>query len=88
MDNSVPLSVEELEQIVSTAAQSLYVKWAEEGRFTEEEMTQYASYAADDTFFIVNAYMTAFNDLVATKSRSGLIVPDTEPLFDVTSYGK
>ena len=53
-DNSIPLPTAKLEQIISQTAQDLLEKWAIDDRFTEEELTNYAQHAIDDTVFIVN----------------------------------
>jgi hypothetical protein len=61
-DSSVPLAVTDLEEIVEAVAHNLYNKWAMEGRFTEEEMTKYASYSVEDTVQVINDYMSLFNE--------------------------
>ena len=71
-DNSTPLSLSELEQVVEVVAYNLYAKWAEEGRFAEEEITQYAQYSVDDTVFVINSYMEAVNDLMLHKSEPSI----------------
>jgi hypothetical protein len=67
-DASVPLAVAELEQIVEVVAHNLYAKWAEEGRFTEDEVSQAAHNSVDDTVFVINNYMQIFNDVMLNKT--------------------
>jgi hypothetical protein len=67
-DNSIPLSTLKLEQIISQTAQDLLEKWAIDDRFTEEELTNYAQYAIDDTVFVVNQYMIYFNMVMQEMS--------------------
>lgn len=61
MDNSIPLPTQQLERIISQTAQDLLEKWAVDDRFTEDQLTNYAQYAIDDTVFVVNQYMIYFN---------------------------
>lgn len=67
-DASVPLAITELEQIVEVVAHNLYAKWAEEGRFTEEEIAEAAHNSVDDTVFVINNYMQIFNDIMLNKN--------------------
>ena len=67
-DNSIPLPTAKLEQIISQTAQDLLEKWAIDDRFTEEELTNYAQHAIDDTVFIVNQYMIYFNMVMQEMS--------------------
>ena len=68
MDNSIPLPVAQLEKIISQTAQDLLEKWAVDDRFTEDQLTNYAQYAIDDTVFIVNQYMIYFNMIMQEMS--------------------
>lgn len=67
-DASVPLAITELEQIVEVVAHNLYAKWAEEGRFTEDEIETAALNSVDDTIFVINNYMQIFNDVMLNKT--------------------
>lgn len=67
---SVPVSLEKLEQIVEVVAHNLYAKWAEEGRFSEEEIAKYAGFAADDAVFVINSYMELFNQSMIDSAES------------------
>ena len=68
-DASVPLSLQELEQIVQVVAHNLYEKWAIDDRFTEEQLTQYAQYAVEDTVFVINNYMETFNQTMLNRAE-------------------
>jgi len=77
-DNSVPLSLTELEQAVQQVAHSLLEKWAIEDRFTEDQMLQYVQYSVDDTAFVINSYMEAMNNIMITKAQQLRIINDFE----------
>ena len=68
MDNSIPLPTQQLERIISQTAQDLLEKWAVDDRFTENQLTNYAQYAIDDTVFVVNQYMIYFNMIMQEMS--------------------
>ena len=68
MDNSIPLPTQQLERIISQTAQDLLEKWAVDDRFTEDQLTNYAQYAIDDTVFVVNQYMIYFNMIMQEMS--------------------
>jgi hypothetical protein len=68
-DASVPLAVDQLEEIVGVVAHNLYAKWAEEGRFSEEEISQAAINSVDDTVFVISEYMRIFNDLMLQQAH-------------------
>ena len=78
MNNSIPLSVQDLEQVVETVAHNLLEKWAIEDRFTEEQITEYAQHSVDDTVFIINTYMSTVNDLMLDKAEQLKLVNDFE----------
>ena len=67
-DNSIPLPTQQLERIISQTAQDLLEKWAVDDRFTEDQLTNYAQYAIDDTVFVVNQYMIYFNMVMQEMS--------------------
>ena len=58
---SVPLSLEDLQNIATHVSRDLLEKWALEDRFSEEELEKYTQLAADDTIFVINQYMEYFN---------------------------
>jgi hypothetical protein len=66
---SVPLSVEQLEQIVQVVAHNLLEKWAIDDRFTEEQITEYAQHAVDDTVFVINNYMDSVNTVMLEQAE-------------------
>lgn len=66
----VPMSVEELEMIVSDCARDLLEKWAIESEIEDSHMPEYAAMAADTAAFIIDAYMTYFNDLMLSKAST------------------
>lgn len=68
-DASIPMSLQELEQIVQVVAHNLYEKWAIDDRFTEEELTQYGQYAVEDTVFVINNYMETFNQVMLNRAE-------------------
>jgi hypothetical protein len=68
VDNSIPLPTQQLERIISQTAQDLLEKWAVDDRFTEDQLTNYAQYAIDDTVFVVNQYMIYFNMIMQEMS--------------------
>jgi hypothetical protein len=68
VDNSIPLPTQQLERIISQTAQDLLEKWAVDDRFTEDQLTNYAQYAIDDTVFVVNQYMIYFNMVMQEMS--------------------
>lgn len=68
--SNVPLSIEQLEQVVQTVAHGLLEKWAIEDRFTEEQIAQYAQHCVDDTVFVINSYMEAVNDLMLSQAEA------------------
>lgn len=78
-DNSVPVSLSKLEEVVQVVAHNLYAKWAEEGRFDEDQITQYAQYSVDDTVFVINEYMTAVNDIIMQEAAElRIITPESD----------
>lgn len=68
-DSNIPLALSQLEQVVEVVAHNLYAKWAEEGRFAEDEVTQAAINSVDDTVFVINEYMTAVNDYIMQSAQ-------------------
>jgi len=68
VDNSIQLPTQQLERIISQTAQDLLEKWAVDDRFTEDQLTNYAQYAIDDTVFVVNQYMIYFNMVMQEMS--------------------
>jgi hypothetical protein len=69
-DSSVPLSMEELEQIVEMVAHNLLEKWAIDDRFTEEEIAHYSKHCVEDTVFVINNYMEAVNQMMLNRAEA------------------
>jgi hypothetical protein len=68
--SSVPLSMNQLEEIAEMVSRDLLEKWAIDDRFTEEEMEKAAQNAVDDTIFIINNFMEHFNNVMIQQSES------------------
>lgn len=70
--SSVPLSMKQLEDIVTQVSQELLEDWAINDRFKEEDLTIAAQNAVNDTVFVVNQFMEYFNTIMieqATESK-------------------
>lgn len=59
--SSVPLSMQQLEDIATEVARNLLEQWAIDDRFKEEDMAKAAAQAVDDTIFVINNFMEHFN---------------------------
>jgi hypothetical protein len=59
--SSVPLSMNQLEEITTAVARDLLEQWAISDRFTEDQMEQATQHAVDDTIFVINNFMEHFN---------------------------
>lgn len=68
--SSVPLSMNQLEEITEMVSRDLLEKWAIDDRFKEEEMEKAAQDAVDDTIFIINNFMEHFNNVMIQQSES------------------
>jgi len=66
----VPMSVDELELIVSDCARDLLEKWAIESEIEVDRLPEYAAIAADTAAFIIDAYMGYFNSLMLSKAAA------------------
>jgi hypothetical protein len=72
---SIPLSMQQLEDITTAVAQELLERWAINDRFDEEHMTEATENAVEDTIFIINQFMEHFNtQMLAEQEKSNLIV--------------
>jgi hypothetical protein len=71
---SVPLSVEQLEQIATNVAQDLLQEWAINDRFSEENMVQAAQHAVEDTIFVIENYMEQVNNLMMVEAERKNII--------------
>jgi len=63
----VPISPKQLEDLVLDIARDLLESWAIADRFNQDQMEEAAQHAVDDSIFVVNAYMTKFNELVSLQ---------------------
>lgn len=72
--SSVPLSVSKLENIVEIIARDLLEKWAIDDRFTEDELVQATQNAIDDTIFVVNGFMSHFNEYMMMQAEESKII--------------
>ena len=59
--SSVPLSAQQLEDIVTTVARDLLESWALNDRFKLDELEKAKQDAVDDTVFVINNFMEHFN---------------------------
>jgi len=71
-DASIPVGLTDLEEIVEAVAHNLYNKWAIEGRFTEEDMIEYAQHSVSDTVQVINDYMSLFNEKLMQQQATKL----------------
>lgn len=73
---SVPLSIDQLEQITIKVAQELLESWAINDRFPEEESDKYSQYAVDDTILIINKFMEQFNQHMLEESQKVSLIKE------------
>lgn len=73
---SVPISMQQLEDIASSVAQDLLENWAISDRFTEEQMQDAAQHAVDDTIFVINKFMEQFNQHILTESQKVSLIKE------------
>lgn len=66
---SVPLPINQVEDIIVSVARNLLEKWAIEDRFTVDEMDKAVQNAVEDTAFVVNNFMEHFNEFMLTASE-------------------
>lgn len=59
---SVPLNINQLETITEIVARDLLEEWAINDRFTEDQIVQSTQNAISDTIFVMNRFMTLFNE--------------------------
>jgi hypothetical protein len=68
--SQIPISTEQLEVIVEVAARNLLEKWAIDDRFTIDEIALATKNAVDDTAFVINEFMSLFNETMFNQSKS------------------
>jgi hypothetical protein len=71
-DASVPLGLNDLEEVVEAVAHNLYNKWAIEGRFTEDNMVEYAQHSVSDAVQVINDYMSLVNEKLMQQQATKL----------------
>lgn len=72
--SSVPLSMQQLEDIATEVARNLLEQWAIEDRFKEEDMAKAAAQAIDDTVFVINSFMEHFNYHMMNTSQDKKLI--------------
>lgn len=70
----VPVSKEQLDQIVEIVARDLLEIWALNDRFTVEQIEEARQNAVDDTVFVVENFMSLFNDLMLTEASNKKLI--------------
>jgi hypothetical protein len=61
--------MKQLEDITTAVARDLLEQWALTDRFLEDDMTQAAQNAVDDTVFVINNFMEHFNDYMMFEAE-------------------
>ena len=59
---SIPIGLTHLETITEMVARDLLEEWAISDRFTEDQLVQATQNAVSDTIFVMNKFMTLFNE--------------------------
>ena len=72
--SSIPLSLKQLEDLVTVVAGDLLEQWAIEDRFSEDELVKATQDAIDDTVFVINAYMEHVNTYIMMEAESRKII--------------
>jgi enamine deaminase RidA (YjgF/YER057c/UK114 family) len=67
--SSVPMSVNQLEDITTSVARDLLEQWAINDRFTIDELEEAKKNVVDDTIFVINNFMEHFNNLMMQASQ-------------------
>lgn len=70
----VPVSKEQLDQIVEIVARDLLEIWALNDRFTVEQIEEARQNAVDDTVFVVENFMSLLNDLMLTEASNKKLI--------------
>jgi hypothetical protein len=71
--SSVPLSMQQLEDITTEVAQELIEDWAINDRFNEDNIVEATQNAVSDTIFVINLFMEKFNTLMVQQDNNKLI---------------
>lgn len=65
----VPISMEELETVVSDTARDLLEKWAIDGEIQDHEMADYAALSVETVAYVIDSFMMYVNGLMEQKER-------------------
>jgi hypothetical protein len=68
--SQIPMSTEQLEVIVEVVARNLLEKWAIDDRFTIDEIALATKNVVDDTAFVINEFMSLFNETMLNQPKS------------------
>lgn len=66
----VPVSLDELEVIVSECARDLLEKWAIDGEIPDGEMANYSTLSVDTVAFVIDKFMGYMNQAMENKGGS------------------
>lgn len=67
--SSVPVSMDDLELIVSDCAKDLLEKWAIESDLQDTELAEYAAMAAETATFVIHSFMGYMNGIMEEQSN-------------------
>lgn len=65
----VPVSIDELELVISDCARDLLERWAIDGEIQDHEMAEYAALSVETVAYVVDSFMTYVNALMEKKER-------------------
>jgi hypothetical protein len=71
---SVPMKLEQLNTITEMVARDLLEDWAINDRFKEEDLEQATQNAVSDTIFVMNKFMTLFNEQMIQSAMNQNII--------------
>jgi hypothetical protein len=71
---SVPLSMNQLEEITMQVSRELLEEWAINDRFTENEIEKATQNAVNDTVLIINSFMEKMNDAMIVQAENKKII--------------
>jgi len=71
---SIPIALNQLETITEMVARELLEEWAINDRFTEDQIVQATQNAVSDTIFVMNRFMTLFNEQMMQEAINKNII--------------
>jgi hypothetical protein len=71
---SIPIALNQLETITEMVARDLLEEWAINDRFTEDQLVQATQNAVSDTIFVMNRFMTLFNEQMMQEAINKNII--------------